>query len=439
MNTPMKQSGRFAAMLFLLTGLLLAHDDCSAQESVMDDSFVLNTKGMPPLPRVPPRTLINRSNLSQYLPHLSPAMAEMIRLGWVELPLTNTTSFDLETQYVELSRRNTGKAQIASQGFGLTGYQGGRPFNHDPQPGDPQAGEKIAWNFRYRPGDGGAISPIQWKYVDLNTGKLDRLLRVEVRFMKYKYRTRTVPRPDVQPNPSALYFASHLKVMDPPDLRNTQLLIQRFDDDSKNDDSYLYMPFQRRVRRLAPGQNTDAFLGSDVMIEDFEGYNARVSDMRWKYLESGYLFMPFFNHTEQSLSSEFNDPDGFQYIAFGGQGECFPNIQWQLRKVHVVEATPVRPDHPVSKRIFHFDAQTYEIGLTAIYDRKGTLWKVGILGKSHPDHHLPVNKGSGLPISDAGAMIDVQAKHCSTAQFKTIADPRLSQPGLFQVQSIRGD
>jgi hypothetical protein len=64
---------------------------------------------------------------------------------------------------------------------------------------------------------------------------------------------------------------------------NTQLLIQRAEDDLKLDNSWMYLGFQRRVRRLATGQTTDAFLGSDVMIEDFEGYNGRVSDMKWTF------------------------------------------------------------------------------------------------------------------------------------------------------------
>jgi hypothetical protein len=408
-------------------------------QGVAEDSFVLGTKDMPSWPGGEAPASITRKNLELHLSHLNPAMAEMVRLGWIEMPVRKTTSFDLEQGYVDMSRRHAGKARLNPGGAGLAHYAGGRPFTQEPQTTDAQAGEKIAWNFRYRPGDGGGISPIQWKYVDLATGKVDRLLKVEVRFMKFKYRTRSAPKPDVLPNPSGLYFSSHLRVMEPVDLRSTQLLIQRYDDDSKLDDSYMYMAFNRRVRRLAPGQATDAFLGSDVMIEDFEGYNARVSEMKWRLLETRYLLMPFFNHDELKLSDEFKDPQGFQYVSFGGQGGCFPSIHWQLRKVHVVEAAPVNPDHPVSKRLFYFDAQTYEIGLSSIFDRKGSLWKVGILGKSHPDHHLPVNRGSGIPISDAGAMIDVQAKHCSTAQFKSIADPALSPPGLFQVQNMRGD
>jgi hypothetical protein len=35
-------------------------------------------------------------------------------------------------------------------------------------------------------------------------------------------------------------------------------------------------------------------------------------------------------------------------------------------------------------------------------------------------------------------MIDVQAQHCSTAQFKQLAVPSLSTPAMFEVQWLRG-
>jgi hypothetical protein len=282
------------------------------------------------------------------------------------------------------------------------------------------------------------ILPIQWKYRNMQSGQVERLLRVEVRLLKFKYRASHPPVPEITPNPANLYVASYLKVFEPSDLKNTQLLIQRYDDDTRQDDAYMYFGFQRRVRRLATGQTTDAFLGSDVMIEDFDGYNARVSEMKWTYKGTRILLMPFFNHDELKLSDEFKDADGFQYVSFAGQGGCFPDIPWQLRKVYVVEAEPLAAGHPVSRRVFFFDAQTYAIARSLIYDRKGELWKIAIMGKSHPDHHHPQNRGSGVPINDAGAMIDVQARHCSTGQFKTLADPALSPANLFQVQYLRG-
>jgi hypothetical protein len=403
----------------------------------IDDAFFPYAKSVPQIPGMEKGGTISRRNADQYQDYLDPGLLDAVRKGWVELPVRPTSNFAIEPAYIEATRHHRDTTRLGPKDGELAAYGGGRPFPEEPLASDPRAGEKIAWNFRFRQGDGFALKPLQWKYIDMTTGTVERLLRVQVNAMKYKHRTRENPVPDVTPNPSNLYFATYLKVFEPQDYKNTQLLIQRYEDDARQDDSYLYLGFQRRVRRLATGQTTDAFLGSDVMIEDFDGYNARVSEMKWTYVGTRNLLTPFFNHDDLKLSNEFKDPDGFQYVGFGGQGGCFPDIQWQLRKVYVVEAQPLAPAHPVSKRIFYFDAQTNEITRTSIYDRRGALWKISILGKSHPDHHLPANRGSGSPIVDAASMIDVQAQHCSTAQFKAYAVPSMNSPSMFQVQTLR--
>ena len=434
------QVRRFASSpyLFLLSLLPLLFQALPSLADTIDDSFRPYAKGLPAIQGLEKGGVISKKNVDQYQDYIDPAMLEVLRKGWTELSVRPTSSFDIEPTYIEATRAHSSKTKLGTKEGELAAYIGGRPFPEEPKTSDPRAGEKVAWNYRYRQGDGFTINPIQWKYVDMASGKVERLLRVEVHTLKYKHRSKEQPLPDVLPNPSNLYFASYLKVFEPPEFKNTQLLIQRYEDDTKQDDAYLYMGFQRRVRRLATGQSTDAFLGSDVMIEDFDGYNARVSETHWTFKGERLLLLPFFNHDELPLSTEFKDNEGFQYAAFSGQGGCFPNIHWQLRKTYIVEAEPLSPQHPVSKRIFYFDAQTYEIARTSIYDRRGSLWKIAILGKSHPDRHLPANRGSGMPLNDAGAMIDVQAQHCSTAQFKSLAVPALSAPAMFQVQYLRG-
>ena len=242
------------------------------------------------------------------------------------------------------------------------------------------------------------------------------------------------------PNPSNLYRAIYVKVNEPQDLKNTQLLIQRYADDQKRDDAYLYLGFQRRVRRLATGQTTDAFLGADLMIEDFEGYNGRVSDMKWTYKGTKNVLLPMWNHNELKLATDMPpEPDGYKYVDFGGQGGCFYQGSYQLRKVYVLEAEPVDPNHPVSRRTFYMDSQLQNLnGAIETYDRKGELWKVWSVGKSHSDHHLPMNKGAGIGIDDAFSMVDIQAKHCTTGQFKGQVDFKQNPPSLFQVQNLRG-
>ena len=43
-----------------------------------------------------------------------------------------------------------------------------------------------------------------------------------------------------------------------------------------------------------------------------------------------------------------------------------------------------------------------------------------------------------VSMDDAAVMLDVQAKHCTTFQFKTQLDPAQSPQGLFSVQNMRG-
>ncbi|WP_428424987.1 DUF1329 domain-containing protein [Methylibium sp.] len=409
-------------------------------EADVEQSFNPYKAGFPSFPGLSAGTVVNKANVEQFKDALDPGLYMVVKNGWTELKVGPTTQFELDKFYVEATKKNVNKAKLGAKNGEITGFVAGRPFPEEPQEADARAGEKIAWNFKYgiNWGDNAAIYPFYWKYRNMQSAQVERTIKFNFHFLNFKHRVQHAPVPEVTPNPSELFRGIYMTVLEPQDLKNTQLLIQRYEDDLKFDDAYLYLGFQRRVRRLATGQTTDAFLGSDLMIEDFEGYNGRVSDMKWTYKGSKNILMPYYNHNELKLADEFKEPDGYKFVDFSGQGGCFPNITWQLRKVYVVEATPVNPSHPVSKRVFHIDAQVYNINRTLIYDRKGELWKTWTIGKSHPDHHLPVNKGTGIAIDDSFSMVDVQSKHCTTGQFKGQVDPKLNPPSLFQVQNMRG-
>jgi hypothetical protein len=213
--------------------------------------------------------------------------------------------------------------------------------------------------------------------------------------------------------------------------------LHRYEDDLKRDNGYMYLGFQRRVRRLSTGQTTDAYLGSDVMIEDFEGYNGRISDMTWTYKGTKNILLPMYKHNEMELDATETFEDGYQLIDFEGQGGCFPKVTYQLRKVYVVETDPVDPNHPISKRVHYVDAQTFVIPRTLTYDRKGDLWKSWSIAKAHPDYHLPVNKGTGTVLDDGFTMIDVQANHCTTAAFRSVLGHDISPIEMFTTQNMR--
>ncbi len=406
---------------------------------VVDDSFYPYRDSVPSHEGLSAGMTINAANVDQYKDILDPAVFDQLKNGLWEMKVAETTSFGLHENYVEATRKNLGKVSLGEELGQINDFMAGRPFPEEPSMDDPRAGEKLAWNYKYgyNWGDSAAISPFYWRYRDLESGKVERTLKFSFHFLNYKHRVQHEPIPEFPENPSDLFRAIYVQVLEPFDVKNTQLLIHRAEDDQVRDNTWLYLGFQRRVRRLATGQITDSFLGADIMIEDFEGYNSRISDMNWSYKGTQNLLLPFYNHNDQVLATDLKESDGYQFVDFGGQGGCFPNISWQLRKVYVLEADPVDENHPISKRTHYVDAQTFTLPRTLIYDRKGDLWKSWVIGQAHPDHHMAKNKGTGVSIDDAFSMLDVQAGHCTTGQFKGQVDPAMNQVKLFTVQNMR--
>jgi len=411
-------------------------------EADVEASFNPYKAGLPSFAGLTAGTVINKANADQFKDVLAAGVFKMLKDGLFEMKVGATTQFSINKAYIDATIKNLNKAKLGATAGEITGYVAGRPFPEEPQTSDPRAGEKLAWNYKYGVnwGDGAIISPFYWKYRNMQTGQVEKTIKYDFHFLNFMHRVKDAPVPEIMPNPSGLFRAIYVRASEPQDLKNTQLLIQRFEDDLKPDDAYLYLGFQRRVRRLAQGQVTDSFLGSDLMIEDFEGYNGRITDMKWSFKGTKNVLLPMFNHNEQKLASDMPaEADGYKFVNFSGQGSCFQDVSWQLRKVYVLEAAPVNPNHPVSKRVFYMDAQLGNLnGANEIYDRKGELWKVFSVGKTNSEHHLPVNKGAGIGVDDSFTMVDLQSKHCTTGQFKGQVDPKKNPANLFQVQNMRG-
>ncbi len=411
----------------------------AASEADVEQSFYPYKDGVPSFTGLKAGMTIDQGNVDQFREILDPAMYDFIKKGWTSIRVGETTSFDLHPNYVKATKDGLGKVKLGTKSGQIEGYVAGRPFPEEPSTDDPRAGEKLAWNYKYgyNWGDNAAIYPFYWKYRDMASGKVERTIKFNFHFLNFMHRVNQPPVPNIEPNPSKVFRAIYVRVLEPFDVKNTQLLIHRYEDDLRRDSAWLYLGFQRRVRKLASGQVTDSFLGSDLMIEDFEGYNGRINDMNWTYKGTVNILLPFYNHNDLELASEHKESDGYQFVAFGDKGGCFPKITWQLRKAYILENAPKDENHPISKRIHYVDAQTFTLPRTLIYDRKGSLWKSWLIGQAHPDHHLPKNKGTGVSIDDSFSMVDVQSMHCTTGQFKGQVDPALNPRKLFTVQNMR--
>ncbi|MDN5874093.1 MAG: DUF1329 domain-containing protein [Sinobacteraceae bacterium] len=413
-------------------------DNSPTGDAVVDASFNPYAKSMPSFEGYKPGMVINQSNVDQFKSILTNAQYLVIKKGWYKMHTIPTFSMMLPKSFREATKADYKNVKIDPKTGNLDGYVAGRPFPEDPSKDDPQAGLKLAWNFQHglNWGDNGTIKPFYFNYRDLQSGSLDRTVQLAYHTINFMHRFQNPPIPNIEPNPAGIYRAIYLRVSEPNALRNTQLLIQRHEDDRRQDSDFIYLGFQRRVRRLPAAQTTDSFLGSDLMIQDFEGYNDRVGAMKWTYLGTKYVMTPLYRHNKLKLSNE-HPADGYHFVAFGGQGQCFPNINWQLRKVYILEGVPVSKSSPIGKRIIYMDAQTGALPQTDIYDKKGQLWKDWTIGKTDPDYQLPGNKGSGIPIDDSFFMVDLEAKHCTTGQFKGRVNAEENPPSMFTTQHMR--
>jgi hypothetical protein len=276
---------------------------------------------------------------------------------------------------------------------------------------------------------------MHWTYKQLKDGTIDRRLELEGHLLNIMGRVDKEPKPEMKPNRNHILRSLYLNVREPFELRDTQLLMHRYIDDFQRDDAWMYNGASRRIRRLAMGQTTDSYLGSDLMIEDFGGYNGRISDYRWHYVGTASMFMPFYKHDE--LAEFATDPppqkDGYQFVAFGGQGGCFPLIHWQLRKVHIVDGTPADASHPLSRRRIYFDAQGFTVPYEDIYDSAEKLWKMYIVGQAHPDFYKgSEHAGTGASFFEAFTVVDVQAQRCTIGQFYLHPNSKKVKRRLFE-------
>lgn len=85
----------------------------------------------------------------------------------------------------------------------------------------------------------------------------------------------------------------------------------------------------------------------------------------------------------------------------------------------------------------YMDAQTATLPRIVIYDRAGKMWKTWFINETHSDNHLAVNKGKDISVYDGFSMMDLQAMHCTTGQFRTELDPEINLPRTFTPQYLR--
>jgi hypothetical protein len=278
--------------------------------------------------------------------------------------------------YKAATRRWSGQVKLGPENS-LEGYRAGQPFPMEQIDcaGDPQAGAKIAWNFMRRWEGGGARVRFYYSYWD----------RGEELPLYYEGTSEGVslafrPEPQFEATDGDVFRGEKRLGADGPtveapfDARGITLLTYRYKASygpkatAKNDDTWVYVPTLRRVRRISSAQRTDAVSGTDFTFDDLFSFNGIVPQYEWQCLGEMDLIGP----TNTAVK-------GYPYERdhnFGPYGLSYADDTWELRKAVKIRFTPRNDDHPYTHKDIYIDKNSMEPMYSFAYDRKQELWKI---------------------------------------------------------------
>jgi hypothetical protein len=257
----------------------------------------------------------------------------------------------------------------------LVGYGAGRPFPQEIDCADPEAGLKIIWNLMKRwEGDGSAA---RYFYSYWDRGE-QLPLYYEGTSKGIQLSNRAEPHylasgGDIFKNEKRL-AAFGIEVEAPFDVRGRLVMTYRYKaadaplDRTKNDDTWVYFPDLRRVRRISRAQRTEPVSGTDFTFDDLLSFRGIPPQYNWVCLGEQDLLAPM---NSRVLGYPYDEDHNF-----GPYGLSYANDRWELRLAYIVRFDPGNADHPYAYKDFWIDSQTYEPLYSFAYDRKKELWKI---------------------------------------------------------------
>ena len=362
---------------------------------------------------VRPGEVITASNADSVRQLVSPGVDWMIRRG-MRMTVGAYRPVTPPRLYLEATRSYADAVRLSADGRKIDNWVAGQPFPTLDE-NDPDVAKKIMFNFASRWWE---TDDVDARTFDADTGPIGRSgegLIVEKHFvidhfrrMYFTGRLHNDPKPDYHPNHDQVRYKESLHpLIEPFDLKGVGFTYYRYLDPDRQDDSWLYVPQLRRVRRLSSAQRSDALFGQDTDQDSYGGYAGNIAWMDWRYLGTRTILAPV--HAEH-----------FPVRWGDGSGDFSFDDVWEKRPVYVVEGRSTLPQYAYSKRVIFVDREGFFIPYSDIYDRAGQLWKVWL-----NDYRLAREPWSGAPVTGrydyempflpAIVMVDIQAGHATRA------------------------
>ncbi len=373
-------------------------------------AFALMLLGTAPVARadVVAGDKITDQNMDKLKDLVSPGMEWCIKHGW-PITITDPKRIEWPQAYKEATEKYAGQVKLAADGLSLQNYVAGLPFpNLDPK--DPQIAYKIMWNYDYH---FLTTDDVDLRNFDADTGSIadHGPLTVERHFLLDHFRRLfwngrlyVDPKPE-KPNANGYRGQQGLyPILEPFDLKGVGALGNRYIDPAKQDDSWLYLPSLRRVRRLSTAQRSDALFGQDTDVDSYFGYAGHIAWMDWKFLGEKDVIAAF--HA-QHYPAKWNEKVDW----------AFDDV-WEKRHVYVIEGISKLPQYAYSKRVIYIDKESWIVPFSDIYDRSGELWKIWINDfsfRKRAEGASVIEYPDEMGFLPAIVMVDMQLEHATKA------------------------
>ena len=375
---------------------------------------------------IPAGTKITKPNWQQYKQFMPVGMVGFFegRYFWkmpddVKMEVGPTIIHPLSRSYTDATKRYDNQARILHLPDGrlnIANYIAGMPF---PSPQEPDKGEKILANLWF------PDQPYLQVMAPEGAGParictMDRFGNNACTRMTAVYRqlafnhNPAVPR--TEPSAGGAWYTEWLMVEQPFNSlqigtweersRYTIELTIFWQDITRAEDNYVYIPALRHPLRFSGSGGCAALFGTDILHDDQRaGYSGGISAFTAQYYgERKILALTDLTNADGLWPAEYDQPLGWATPSWGS---------WSLRNVYVIDVRRVpsqRGDYCYGSNIMYVDAQFMHQLWEEIYDTKLRLWKiVGI--HLHP---AEIDPGEGL-VPLAGALVesywDVQREH----------------------------
>lgn len=190
----------------------------------------------------------------------------------------------------------------------------------------------------------------------------------------------------------------------PTDMRGLAILTWTYQDAAKNQDVWLWLPSLKRVRKISASEDDDAFMGSDLTVEEVS--TRRFEDESYTLLGEKEFAGYRFEHTGE--------------MHFAGR-PCF-----------VIEARTRKPHWYYSKRIVWIDKETGGNIFEEYYDARERLFKTLFRQWTW----IETEAGKRYPVQQAIECKDLRTNHRTVVLLENLEYDRNISEHNFTVRAL---